>query len=226
MNTLKSFVLLDFKSIKPYLTIANLLIYVAIALFITLVSGSASSGFGVGAMLGLLIIGYPFSIGEKCNLDALYITLALDRDTVVTGRYLFTFVFNACAIFACIILASAGSYIAQIINLESGGADSLGAFFLLASLFFIAQMVQLPIYFKLGYSKAKFLGIISMVAIVTLYSAVAAIVGATGFSGGAIGTFTSALNGMGVLVCTALLLVVVVIVTYRLSLRFYRKREF
>jgi hypothetical protein len=54
-------------TIKPYFTAKNLLIYAAVALFLTAVSGNISSGIGVGLMIGTAFVGYPFALCEKSN---------------------------------------------------------------------------------------------------------------------------------------------------------------
>jgi len=90
MCKLREFVKLDFFTVKPYFTVKNLLLYGAVVLFLTIMSADISAGLGIGMMFATMHTGYPFIAGEKCNMDALYITLSAGKKTVVLGRYIFS----------------------------------------------------------------------------------------------------------------------------------------
>ena len=94
MNKLTAFIKLDFFTIKPYFTFKSILIYAVIAVFLSITSINIFSAVGFGLMMGTMFIGYPFAIGEKSNMDALYATLSVNRKTVVIGRYAFTLILN------------------------------------------------------------------------------------------------------------------------------------
>ena len=225
MNKLFSFVRLDFITIKPYFTIKNLLIFAVVAVFLTTMSGNISSGMGVGIMIGTLFISYPFAIGEKSNLDALYITLSLTRKTVVAGRYLFALAFNICAILFSIFFAIVGALVTGAAGLGMGTSDILLAGVLLAAVFIVIQSIQLPFFFKMGYTKAKLFSIFPFVALMAGYM----VFMTASKENGIINRIESGLEHMtnGLLVGSAVLaLLFICFISYKLSLAFYEKREF
>ena len=227
MTKLKSFVMLDFVTIKPYFTLQNLLIYVVIALFLTTMSGNISSGIGVGMMLGTMFIGYPFALSEKSNMDTLYATLSVDRKTVVLGRYMFALALNVCAMVVCFLLASVGLLAAQVADFGNEVGDALWMILLLAALFIVIQAIQLPFYFKFGYAKAKFFSLVPFAAIMAGY---VAFITSIGSDHGSLSTANNALadivNSSILIIPVVLALLFIIFISYRLSLSFYNKREF
>ena len=225
MNKLFSFVRLDFFTVKPYFTVKNLLIYAVVAIFLTTMSGNISSGMSVGIMLGTMFISYPFAVGEKSNMDALYATLSLNRKTVVTGRYLFAFAFNLCAVLFSVVFAIAGILVSGAAGLTMGKGEILLVGILLAAIFIIIQAIQLPFFFKMGYTKAKFLSLVPFVAIMTGYMVFMTASKDNGIvnqiEGFLIRLTSGALVGLAVLA-----LFFICFLSYRLSLSFYKKREF
>ena len=154
MNKAISFVRLDFLTVKPYLTVKNLCLFVLVALIMLVVNNSAGAAIAMLMAFAALYASYPFAIGDKSNIDVLYTTLSIKRSTVVLGRYLFALILDVIAgVFAIIF-----SFI--VLTAMHKGFDSIQALFttlVLFILFSIITAVQLPIYFKIGYTKAKFL---------------------------------------------------------------------
>ena len=227
MNKLKAFVLLDFKTIKPYLTGKNMLIYGAVAVFLSAVS-IVEISLGIGLMLGTLLISYPFAIEEKSNLDALYVTLSVNRKTVVLGRYLFVFLLNLCAVAFSFAFAMFGVFGARLAgSFQNGGGGSLAFILAMPALLLLIQSVQLPIYFKFGYTRAKFLSIVPFVLFMAGYGAFISMAKKSGI----IAELSASLSGilsnialMAALIVFALALAVYV--SYGLSVAYYSKREF
>jgi len=227
MSKLKTFVLLDYRTIKPYLTGKKMLIYAAVAMFLSAVS-IVEISLGIGLMLGTLFISYPFGIGEKSNLDALYVTLSVNRKTVVLGRYLFAFLLNLCAISFSFMFAMLGVFGARLAgNFQNGGGGSLAFILAMPALLLLIQSVQLPIYFKFGYTKAKFLSVVPFALFMAGYGAFVSMAKKSGI----IARLSASLAGIlsnGALM-TALIVLVLALAVYiscGLSLTFYSKREF
>ncbi|MCL2030665.1 MAG: ABC-2 transporter permease [Oscillospiraceae bacterium] len=225
MRKLISFVRLDFVTVKPYFTVKNMLIYTLIALFSALGSGRLS-GISIGMMLGTLFISYPFAAGEKSNMDALYVTLSLNRKTVVLGRYLFILLLNASIILFVLVTSSAGLLVARIAGGgENGGGGAPGMTAFLAVLFIIIQSLQLPVFFKLSYTKAKFVALAPFAVIMSGYVGFTTLArdsaALSDFS-----EFLSTLNQGAVPALTALALILILYASYTVSLAFYKKREF
>jgi hypothetical protein len=214
-------------TVKPYFTPKNLLIYAASTIFLSAVNGSVGMSLGIGVMLGTLFIGYPFAIGEKSNMDAMYATLSVNRKTVVLGRYLFALALNICTVAFAFVVATIGVFGAKVLNVsQNGGGETFPLVLAMTTLLIFIQAIQLPIFFKLGYTKAKFMSVIPFAFFMGLY---AAFIGASKESGasGLSATLAGLLSDR-VLTATlaALLLAAVVCVSYNLSVAFYRKREF
>ncbi|MDR2770672.1 MAG: ABC-2 transporter permease [Clostridiales Family XIII bacterium] len=226
MNKTASFVRLEFITVKPYFAIRNLLIYAAVALFLTTVSGNITSGVGFGMMLGTMFASYPFVLADKSNLDALYVTLSVSRKTVVLGRYLFTLALDVCAIACSLVLSAAGVFAVRAFASDPGASDTRWATLVLAAVFIAVQAVQLPIYFKFGYAKAKFFSLLPFCFVMAAVAALVEISKGDGLPG-ASALFGRAALGDGAIIpaaCAALLLII--FASYRLSLSFYRKRAF
>jgi hypothetical protein len=215
---------MDFMTVKPYFTIRTLLIYAGVAVFLTYASGSAYSSVSVGMMLGTMFVGYPFAVGEKSNMDALYATLSVDRKTVVLGRYLFTLALNFLAVLSSFVLASVSLLAARRFDFALETADALWAVIALAIVFAVVQSVQLPIFFKVSYSKAKFLSVVPYLAIMAGYFTVSL----TGGDSIRPPEFLLKLldNIETSLLFAAFALLIIVYVSYNLSVSFYKKREF
>ena len=150
MNKALSFVRLDFITVKPYWK--QLLVILGAPVFMTINTGGSTSGIVIAMMMGIMIFNFPFAIGSKNNIDALYIVLALNRNTVVLGRYLFTLAIN-------IYLGAAANIITFIIRTVMQKGFDVWTHFIFTAIMILAcsivQAVQLPIFFKFGYEKAR-----------------------------------------------------------------------
>ena len=226
MNKLISFVRLDFLTIKPYFTVRNMLIFAALALFLTTVSVNIVSAIGVGMMYATMFMSYPFAIGEKSNMDALYAILSIDRKTVVLGRYFFVLSINLCAIVFSFLLVSVGLLAAWMTNSWNGFDEAFLIMILLTAVFFVLQAIQLPFYFKFGNTKARFLSVVPFIAIMAVYFAFSSVGRNSGFASSVTGFFSNTLSASGIVALTVLILLLLIFASYRLSLSFYSRREF
>lgn len=223
MKRLLAFARLDFLTIKPYFTVMTVLIYVVVALFLTTFSGNISTAMGVGMMLGTLFLGYPFALGEKSSMDVLYATLALKRGTVVSGRYLFALLLNACAVLFSVALGAVGLFAARELGVAVEADGAIETVIALSALFIFVQAIQLPLYFKLGYSKAKFLSLLPFVVIMVGFFLLLILQNSGSIPAG---FMVSALSGEAVALFLLVAVVLVVCASYFLSRAFYERREF
>jgi hypothetical protein len=221
MNKALRFVRLDFVTIKPYLGMKNML-FIYITPLIFLISGNANIAIGMFLMLSTVFITYPFWIGEKNNIDSLYPTLAIERGTVVMGRYLF-------ALFSSFMAAGIG-YLGSLIMLTVMNKE-FNALILLAgtlaafAFFSIIQSIQLVMYFKLGYSKAKIMTFLSYLIVIALVMVISA-VGIDSI--GQLSSFLDwlATNAILAVVFATLVWLGILFTSIRLSMVFYNKRNF
>ena len=223
MSKLREFVKLDYFTVKPYFTVKNLLIYGAMVLFLSIMSANISAGISIGVMLATMHTGYPFIAGEKCNMDALYVTLSAGKKTVVLGRYIFTLLLNICVVLAVFAFSIIVMLAYGIFGHEFQVAVSGDVLLFMPALFMALQAVQLTLYFKFGYAKAKFASIIPFAALMAGYIVL------TGFLGGISGaaeTLDNIFADRFVYIAVGAAFLVIVFASYRLSLAFYKNREF
>ena len=224
MNKAISFVRLDFITIKPYLTIKNLCLFAGVALIMLVVNNSASGAIGLLMSFAALFSSYPFAIGEKSNMDVLYTTLSINRNTVVLGRYLFALILDLLAGLFTFIFSFA---VLTILQKSFGGTEAMVTILVLFLLFSVIQAVQLPIYFKLNYTKAKFVAYIPFIVLPLAIMAGSRFFNDLFSLDQIAGLFASAAANplTAVLLCLAIW-VGIIATSYRVSVALYQKREF
>ncbi len=145
---------LDFRTVQPYLTGRTILVLlVSMGIFVFFTDGSVAMIAMVMA-IGSMFVSYPFAVGEQNGIDTLYATLPLGRQTVVAGRYLFALGMNAAAGVVAYCLLSAAALVRRAPFDPGEALAVLGASFVL---FTLTGALQLPLYFRLGYARAKML---------------------------------------------------------------------
>lgn len=160
INMISSLIRMDFYLLKPYKK--SLLVLLALAAGMTV-------GFESTAMLSsylmfslIMVTMYPFSIGETNRIDTLYATLPLKRRSVVVGRY----VFALCLEVITILLAIALSFVFSFFtSFEFVFKENLLVLCVMSFALSFMVSVQFPIYFKLGYNKAKMIAYLPMLLI-------------------------------------------------------------
>ncbi|MFT4143832.1 MAG: ABC-2 transporter permease [Mobilitalea sp.] len=224
MNKAFTFVRLDYFTVKPYLTLKNLIIFTIVAIIMMFNSNNSLSAIAILMVFAGLYVSYPFAVGEKNGIDALYITLSIQRSTVVVGRYLFALIINACAGLLAYVFAY---LVSMVLNKDFNFVESFVTTLALFSIFSIIQAIQIPIYFKLGYAKAKFfaylpfVGLPLVVIILTNYLKEKISLEQMNdiFVWMETNTFTAALIGV-------MIWLVIMLISLQTSLSFYNKREF
>ena len=225
MSKLLAFMKLDFITVKPYLTAKHLLVMLGVALLMSINDTTNSIVLGFLMMFALLYSSYPFAVGEKNTIDALYMTLPLDTRSIVLGRYGFVLALNAAG---CVVSFSLSFIMQTVMQRTFDPVETLFTILVLFAIYTIFQAFQLPVYFKLGYAKAKFIASLPL-AIIPLVITLS--LGAV-FSDYEIKEMlTAALNwivGNAALVSVTgiTLWLLIMFSSYKLSLRFYSNREF
>ena len=224
-NTAINFARLDYFTIKPYLTWKSILIFLAVIVFLAYGTSEAAMIVSMCMMYSVIFACYPFAVGDKNSLDTLYFTLPVTKKNIVIGRYLFTISLN--------LIMLVISYLISLIIITALNVMSFDPIVNLLTalvcfaLFTFIEAIQLPIYFKLGYTKAKFLAYIPLIAFPASVVAMTAIVDRDKL----ISTLTNVIAWMGnniiitVLACLAVWLGIMFL-SMLLSLKFYAKREF
>ncbi|WP_291579636.1 ABC-2 transporter permease [Clostridium sp. UBA6640] len=169
-----------------------------------------------GAWFVALMSSNIFAIQEKNDLDCLYGSVSVSLKDIVLGRYVYTFlnyfisfIMVIVMYFSFVVFQSRALKLSEIIL---GFSASLLVFSTITG-------IQMPLYFKMGYTKAKVWSMIPFVAVMALV---------------AIPSFVPALSGIIEFMQTnrSILIVGVILasciiqfLSYRISVVAYRKRK-
>jgi hypothetical protein len=169
MDKAFQFLRLDLRTIAQYLTVKQLGLYAVIILTLSFTLKNPAFLVGMIMMYGLFYTAYPFAIGEKTQADILYASLPINKGQIVLGRYLFALWINlVTGVLAALLTFVTSLLLGQPFDGPSCGVAVISCFFL----FTIVEFIQFPIYFKMGYTKAK---IIALLPVLLLPFSVAAL---------------------------------------------------
>ena len=158
MNAIKV-LKLDLLSIKPYLTIKNLIILIGLGTLYGVLSKNPAFVLATVQMFAVLFSGYPFMVGEESGIDPLYKLFSISSKDVVKGRYLLATV-------SVVIMLVVGVIMAMLIGLAYPMEDLFNSLLLTAPcigmISLIIIFIEYPIYFKYGYKKGKTLTAVPM----------------------------------------------------------------
>lgn len=157
-----------------------------------------------------------FAIQEKNNLDRLYGSVSVKLNDIVLGRYVFVFL-NYLISFVAVIVLHFGFAFFQ--NKALGLTDIMLGFSLSLLVFSAITGMQMPMYFKMGYTKAKVLSMVPFSAVMVLI---------------AIPSFVPALSGIvefmqsnqtALIVGGILVSCIIQLLSYQIAVIAYRKRK-
>jgi len=151
---------LDFQLVKPHIQILNIILYVGATGFLSFTTGNALLGFIAGFLLGTLYLSYPFAIAEKYQTSKVLKASGLSSSTVVGGRFLFSMIFSAAAAIGALAIASLGAHFSNAEQPILATSATMGTFIIMLALYLTLIMVQLAAYFKLGFTGARYAGLI------------------------------------------------------------------
>lgn len=223
MTKTLAFLRLDLLTIKPYLTLKNLIIFLLIAVFISLYTRSSGSVIGIFMAMGALYVSYPFAVGEQNGIDTLYATLTLNRNNVVSGRYVFALFVDVMAG----LLAFVASFgVLAVMNIRFDPLEALAVFIGTFLIFSFIQAFQLPIYFKLGYARAKILAYLPFMGVFLFITLMGVFYQGSNLSQllTAVSEWVAANPFLLAFILIAVWCVIMGL-SYRLSLRFYQNRD-
>lgn len=214
---IKKQIKLDIISMKPYYTLKNLIIITVLSLFYSTTMKSPAAMLSITMVFAVIFSSNPFLLGENSGIDALYKIFSIDSKDVVIGRYIL-----ACLLF--IATSTIGLIVYTIISLVKNMSIDIDILMYIAIdfvIYLIIIFIQYPIFFKYGYAKAKTF-IFLPIFIVVIIGMIA---------GSLIKDFSPVLNFVKenqtmILIGFFILIVLIVIISIKLSLNFYEKRDF
>lgn len=207
---------LDFYTIKP-----QAIVWIVITVVFLIAFSFASPTYdalGIICVLVSLFLISPFQVQEKDSLDRLYGTLSLKQKDIVLGRYISIFSTYILAIVASLVIFAGVSLnrgtAIDPLNLLFGISFSLLLFSLIAGF-------RTPLNFKFGYTKARYLSFIPLFFLVIIV-VVRFLFTAFAFPNALALIFN---NQVFLIPLFVLASVILLVLSYRLSIIAYRKRR-
>lgn len=222
MDKIMKFVKLDFITIKPYMTLKNLLIYGGIIVVLAVANRTASMALMVVMWFSLIFSTYPFAVGDQNGIDALYMILGLERKLVVRGRYSFLILMDIMGVVLALVTYLVLALVLQEPFAWAEALTSIAAIILVLS---FGQFFQYPIFFKNGYTKAKWLAYFPFVLIGAASLLIINLGNAFPNMTENIVTFVEGNAGLSI-IGLFVFWVLTFTISYRISCKVYEKREF
>lgn len=208
---------LDLISMRPYITFKNFAVMTFIAILYMYIMGSPVITISLAMLFGIVFSSYPFLLGENSGIDGLYRIYGINNKEVVIARYII-----ACIIFILVSIFGFFYYfiLALIKNLPIG-LDILEMIAMNFVIFALLVSFQYPIYFKFGYTKAKTFALLPIFII--------------GGLGMVLGLFKENLKGVYqfifshkevMMIAFGILVLLIILSSIKLSIKFYKKRDF
>lgn len=153
MNEVLKVAKIDTIAIKPYLSMKNFIIFLAIALFMTISMKRADMFLYMSFFMTLMYQSYPFIVGESSGLERVYRMFGFDNRNVVRGRYLWVITSGLFVIILGLIISLLASFVLEKegLKLQEYGLTALVYYWILI----LIVSFQYPLMFKLEYSKAR-----------------------------------------------------------------------
>lgn len=158
----KKVIQLDILSVKPYFTLKNLVLLIVLSIVYAALTKNPILVVSMTQLFALLFSGYPFMVGEEAGIDPLYKIFSIKGNEVVAGRYLISILFVVWMLIAGVCLG----YIVSLFYPMGNFLNSV--VYVLPVTFFITTIIifmEYPIYFKFGYKKGKTLASVPFFAL-------------------------------------------------------------
>ena len=154
----KNYIKLDFAVIKPYLK--SIIVLPAVALFIGLLMKNIYFVVIMTVGYSWIVSVYPFSIGEKFNLDVMYSVLPGNRNQIVKGRFgYFVVLYWLSSLMGVVV-----GYAAHIITgFEFELFQGIMTVIQIFPLICLTAGIFYCVIFKFGYLKSRFISILPII---------------------------------------------------------------
>lgn len=179
------------------------------------------------AMMSLIYSINAFAVEDKGELNQLYLTLPVGRDTIVKGRFALSISMGLCGIIVGIPVMLLGDYFVfshYYYPVSWNAAVIAFAFFVFA----LCNLSSYPLLFRLGYSKGKLWGFyLPLLAAGIIYGAIQTVISTEKYKGVVFEVLLFAGSHVYIIsVGLVLLSILLLFISFILSKYFYSKREF
>jgi len=165
MKNLKALLGLDFKMVAPYWK--WWLMFLGIALFMSLINRDGGLFILFMAMFGMTMMAFPFEVTEKSNLDVLFATLPSNRKSILAARYIYI-------LLMLLVIIVISVPVGIIIHAAFGNTLSASGFaiitFFSAAVFLVCAGVQTPFMYKYGYKKGRIFMWIPLIVFILVFN--------------------------------------------------------
>lgn len=204
---------LDFFTVKPQFKVY--LILVGIVVYFAAMGSSIITLCITCSWFMALIASNIFAIQEKNNLNRLYGSLSIRSNEIVLGRYIFVSLSHILSVAILIIVYF-------IVALFQGTPIELQNVLLGFSLSFLAFSTiagaQMPLFFKMSYTKARIWSLVPFIAVMGLFIL-------PSFEDALTGIMELLMSNENVLIiCCILISCIIQFLSYNISVAVYRKR--
>ncbi|HEY9059998.1 MAG TPA: ABC-2 transporter permease [Pseudobacteroides sp.] len=211
----------DFLTVKPY----SKIFFVLLAVGIIVGLGNQDS-YMVPPMFMIwasFFVAYPFSIGERNSIENLLGTFSLKRRDIVAGRYIFSLLgVSVATLFALATVYFLSFFFSRSVELKP-------LLFVTSFGFLIFSLVisfQIPMYFKIGYTKAKVLTFLPLLVIGFLVPLIT-LIPSESTIGKLLREFIRLVEVQQTLACMLFLFgaFAILLISYHVSVRIYEKKD-
>jgi hypothetical protein len=227
MRKIIRFVKLDFLTVKPFFKYKSSWVFILFGFALAIPLRSMSMAVFMLLFMARNWLNYPFSAAENHNLNALYVTLGINRKTVVLGRYVTALAMLGITIFITLAVVTLALLAERVFGMHVHASMGYVYIFMLSIMLIFTQCYEIPAFFASGYGKANipvmFVSIIIKIGTLILTNH---LVVHESFMDNVNEFLHKPVNAVLVLCAIPLTLMVLMYISYRVSYYFYRKREF
>jgi ABC-type transport system involved in multi-copper enzyme maturation permease subunit len=166
-------------------------------------------------MLTLMVASFPFALEEKNDINTLYVTQKIPRKTVVYGRFIYGILISLIFVVFSIVIDVAVMFVI-------GNTTGIVSEFFIAAVVFIGLQLfnafRFPFFFKYGYAKGNVVASIVPMFIIIGCSLLIAYLKPD----------LTAIPKFGIeaVITVIAAIIVFIVISITLSVKFYQKREF
>lgn len=140
-------------------------IMVLIIVMFSIMDSSITVSFITGAWFTALMASNIFVIQEKNNLNRLYGSVSVELKDIVLGRYIFAF---SNYVISLVTVIAVSLIVSLFRDMFIDVSNILLGFSLSLLIYSIITGIQMPLFFKLGYTKAKIWAVVPFLVVMLL----------------------------------------------------------
>lgn len=154
---------LDFFTMKSQAVLYAIMVLIIV--MFSIMDSSITVSFITGAWFTALMASNIFVIQEKNNLNRLYGSVSVELKDIVLGRYIFAF---SNYVISLVTVIAVSLIVSLFRDMFIDVSNILLGFSLSLLIYSIITGIQMPLFFKLGYTKAKIWAVVPFLVVMLL----------------------------------------------------------